>query len=115
MPPRHFRLSKLTQALIASGLISFSSHWGLAAPAASFLTDEYYASGALDLINAAEAYALGYTGLGQVVGVIDLPVRPDHPELSGKVDLYPLPSPEIWDDTNAHGTHVAGIIAAKFA
>ena len=84
-----------------------------AAPASSFQTDEYYASGALDLINAAEAYALGYSGLGQVVGVIDLPVRPDHPDLSGKVDLYPLPFPEIWDDTNSHGTHVAGIIAAK--
>lgn len=113
MPPRHFRLSKLTCALIAAGLITGTLPIVRAAPASSFQTDEYYASGALDLINAAEAYALGYSGLGQVVGVIDTSVRAEHPELSGKVDLYPLPSPEIWDDTNAHGTHVAGIIAAK--
>ncbi len=113
MPPRHFRLSKLACALIAAGLITGTLPIVRAAPASSFQTDEYYASGALDLINAAEAYALGFTGLGQVVGVIDTAVRAEHSELSGKVDLYPLPFPEIWDDTNSHGTHVAGIIAAK--
>lgn len=30
----------------------------------SFKTEEYGASGALDLVNAAEAYAQGYTGIG---------------------------------------------------
>ena len=37
----------------------------------SFETEEYWASEALDIINASQAYALGYTGLGQTVGVLE--------------------------------------------
>ncbi|WP_298243610.1 S8 family serine peptidase [uncultured Bradyrhizobium sp.] len=39
--------------------------------AASFQTPEYFASGALNQINAAAAYAAGFTGKGVTVGVVD--------------------------------------------
>lgn len=50
----------------------------------TFKTPEYDRSGALDVINAAEAYARGYTGAGVTVGVIDEMIRINHPELAGK-------------------------------
>ena len=83
----------------------------------SFKTEEYGASGALDLVNAAEAYAQGYTEIGQTIGVLDTPVRVDHPELSGKANLFSITREgEIivpdWESED-HGSHVAGIIAAK--
>lgn len=83
----------------------------------SFKTEEYGASGALDLVNAAEAYAQGYTEIGQTIGVLDTPVRVDHPELSGKANLFSITCEgEIivpdWESED-HGSHVAGIIAAK--
>ena len=76
----------------------------------SFETEEYWASEALDIINASQAYALGYTGLGQTVGVLDSPVRVDHPELAGKADTIDVAAD--WEEIT-HGSHVTGIIAAK--
>src|ERR1700754_2015232 len=37
----------------------------------SFRTPEYNRLGALDAVHAADAYALGYTGAGVIVGVVD--------------------------------------------
>src|SRR4030095_12514259 len=37
----------------------------------SFRTSEYNRMGALDAVHAADAYALGYTGAGVIVGVVD--------------------------------------------
>ena len=83
-----------------------------AAEPEDFKTPEYFASRALDVINAADAYALGYTGKGQVVGVLDTAVRIDHPELAGKADAYPFNFSPDWNSLT-HGSHVAGIIAAR--
>jgi len=83
-------------------------------PPADFKTPEYWASTGLELINAASAYAQGYTGEGIVLGIIDTPVRASHPELEGKVlgmllpTGYPLGN---WTE-DAHGSHVAGIMVA---
>lgn len=55
------------------------------------------------------------TGAGVVVAVVDTGVRADHPDLGGRV----LPGRDLVDpgtaatDQNGHGTHVAGIIAAR--
>lgn len=76
----------------------------------SFETEEYWASEALDIINASQAYALGYTGLGQTVGVLDSPVRVTHPELAGKADTIDVAAD--WTSIR-HGSHVTGIIAAR--
>lgn len=54
----------------------------------------------------------GLTGKGVVVAVIDSEVRADHPALLGRVQpkkSYVLPH---WGNPHAHGTAVAGIIAA---
>lgn len=55
------------------------------------------------------------TGRGTVVAVVDTGVRATHPDLKGQVlkgwDF--VGSDRSPDDNNGHGTHVAGIIAAK--
>ena len=82
-----------------------------------YKSEEYDASRALDLVNAAEAYTQGYTGRGQTIGVLDTPMRVDHPELNGKANLFSITREgEIivpdWE-SETHGSHVSGIIAAK--
>jgi subtilisin family serine protease len=61
-------------------------------------------------------------GHGDVlVGVLDSGIDADHPELSAALDRsasascvsgVPDPSPQAWQPSSDHGTHVAGIIAA---
>lgn len=105
------------------GFLLASTAVCLAAPAQAqtanpWATPEYYASQALRQINAAAAYAQGYTGAGVTVGVMDAAVDGRHPEFSGRMVAG-------WDFLNnrptgqfdnmpddSHGTHVAGIIAA---
>jgi subtilisin family serine protease len=91
----------------------------------------------LDLINAPEAWANGYTGRGIVVAVLDTGVDYTHPDLAKNIWLNAdeIPNNGLDDDQNgfvddsrgwnfvdggnndpmdvdAHGTHVAGAIAA---
>lgn len=96
--------------------------FSLAGPALAvpidFEGEEYHESGALDVINASDAYALGYTGKGQTIGILDTAVRIDHPELAGKAETMPLyvngqAVDPVWDSNTMHGSHVAGIAAAK--
>ena len=47
-------------------------------------TTEYNNSTGLNMINAADAYAKGWTGKGSVLGVIDTWQQTNHPELDGK-------------------------------
>lgn len=92
---------------------------GNAASADSFKTNEYWNSTGLNFIHAADAYALGYTGAGITLGIIDSSVRADHPELAGKVIMMALPLDETTGQEyvpnwayDKHGSHVAGIMAA---
>ena len=118
-------------SLIALSLLLAKPYNVFAAGADSFRTDEYYGmdadpisaqankNGALDIINAAGAYAQGYTGKGVTVGVTDAGiVNFSHPEFSGKtgsgVVFDGLESTEVpltWAEL-MHPTHVAGIAAA---
>lgn len=89
-------------------------------PAASFVTPEYNASYGLAQIGAADAYALGLTGKGVLVAVVDSGIDPTHPEFAGRISPLsrnfgldrPDPADIVDRDPTAHGTHVAGTIAA---
>ena len=89
--------------------------------AADFQDAEYYRSGGLDLINAAEAYAAGYTGKGVTLGVCDTPMNFLHPEFSLKKASFMATAGQIengavgvytWADVQ-HGSAVAGLAAAS--
>lgn len=115
------KTNKKLLSLIALSLLLAKPYNVFAAGADSFRTDEYKAMGenVLDLINAAGAYAQGYTGKGVTVGVTDAgTVNFSHPEFSGKtgsnVVFDGLESTEVpltWAEL-MHPTHVAGIAAA---
>jgi subtilisin family serine protease len=75
----------------------------------------------LDQINAPEAWAMGATGDGAVIAVVDTGVDLAHPDLAGQlmagVDFHEAnggeadcPGPQ---DQWGHGTHVAGVAAAE--
>ena len=86
--------------------------------ASDWETPEYRAQGGLSLIKASSMYARGGTGKGITVGLLDSGATPDHPELTGKYVLVASFNEGIDpQDTNldnrGHGTHVAGIIAAR--
>ena len=79
-----------------------------------FKTAEYNRSNGLSLINAADAYALGFTGQGIVLGVADQYVNFSHLEFAGKLNsrtAAPVPGNYNWFKLD-HGTHVGGIMAA---
>ena len=91
----------------------------------------------VDMVNAPEAWAAGYTGQGIVVAVIDTGVDYTHADLDANIwrNTGEIPNNELdddgngyvddvqgWDfvgndnnpmDLNGHGTHVAGTISAE--
>lgn len=115
------KTNKKLLSLIVLSLLLAKPYNVFAADTDSFRTDEYKAMGenVLDLINAAGAYAQGYTGKGVTVGVTDVGiVNFSHPEFSGKTGsgvvfdgLESSDVPLTWEEIG-HPTHVAGIAAA---
>lgn len=125
------KTNKKLLSLIVLSLLLTKPYNVFAADADSFGTDEYYGmdadpisaqankNGALDIINAAAAYAQGYTGKGVTVGVADVGiVNFSHPEFSGKtgsgVVFDGLESTEVpltWENVY-HPTPVASIAVA---
>ena len=73
----------------------------------------------LTAVEAEAAWAAGYTGLGVRVAVLDGGIYNSHLDLAGQVDVARsrsfVPGQPFNSDTGTtwHGTHVAGIIAAK--
>jgi subtilase-type serine protease len=107
----------LKTAVFAGALFAFLLCQAFALPAMGadaddFRTDEYLISNGLDAVYAAEAYALGYSGKGVTVAVVDSAALRTHPEFIAKgpyyVEYFTDP-----DDGEYHGIHVAGTIAAS--
>ncbi len=96
---------------------------GLGTDASGTRTEEYKASWFLDKINAAAAYAMGYTGKGVLTAVVDSGIDVTHPEFTGRISslsrsLFYKTDPKDLSDVdesgkiNGHGTMVSGIIGA---
>ncbi|ARP87030.1 autotransporter domain-containing protein [Bordetella genomosp. 9] len=86
-----------------------------AAPEESFRTAEYQASWGLGMINAAPAYAMGYTGKGVRVGVVDDGGAYGHPEFAGRAWPWGTQIDAATGDViepGVHSTAVAGLLAA---
>ena len=82
-----------------------------------FHTSEYFANRGLQYTNAAEAWALGFTGKGVRIGIADDQAQLSHPEFAGRVywpeKPGPFPNPDYPDfPVPDHGTHVMGVAAA---
>lgn len=86
-------------------------------------TDPYIEEGSpkyqwfLDFVGAKDAWAKGYTGRGIKVAVLDSGINTEHVDLAsnttpGKAFFNGRKGDEFSGDTDEHGTHVAGIIAA---
>ncbi|CAI2016231.1 autotransporter outer membrane beta-barrel domain-containing protein [Serratia plymuthica] len=138
-----WKLNALLCAMLAAGGAQAAPHevGGNPGDPASWRSDEFKADWGLGAIHADEAYAAGYTGKGQKVGIFDTPVN-KHPEFAGDGKLtnvvtegyraYTDPHREginagdrfYFDGTfhfysgsqgllSNHGVHVAGITAAN--
>ena len=78
----------------------------------AYLTSE--ANNAVRGTNAAVAISRGWTGAGRTVMIMDSGIDVNHPEFAGKIKYSIDYTRTSIQDTNGHGTHVAGIAAAKF-
>ncbi|CAM3707853.1 autotransporter serine protease [Bordetella bronchialis] len=83
---------------------------------AQFRTDEYRASWALEAIHAADAYALGYSGKGVRVGVVDDGDILAHQEFAGRIVGWSPDGPRraaYYGMVGEHSTEVSGVLAAS--
>ncbi|NWB91231.1 S8 family peptidase [Pseudomonas agarici] len=84
--------------------------------ASRFETPEYHAQRALARVKASTLYALGGTGRGVSVAIIDSGLNTELAEFKGRLDTsghdYVRNLPELIDP-HGHGTQMAGIVAAN--
>ena len=67
-------------------------------------------------INADDVHQLGYTGEGVTVAIIDSGIDFNHPDFQGAIKTswnIPDNNATLAQDTNGHGTHVAGVVAGR--
>ena len=110
-------MTKSTKTIIiAAALTMLATFPADSASIEEFKTKEYYGSGGLDLINAAEAYAKGYTGKGITIGINDHPVNLEHESFADKTGSKYVGSLNLdgidWN-TYFHGNPMAGIAAGS--
>ena len=99
--------------LMSSSLVSAQS-------ADSFKTDEYNAMGpnVLDVVNAASAYAQGYTGKGVIVGISDSPINFLNPEfdLKQNSEMVNIADDGVYDWIRVWGSGIgAGCVVDSYS
>ena len=105
-------------AVLPLSILGFVTTSAFAQSASLWETQEYKNAWQLDAVNASDAYELGYTGRGVNVGVLDSGLDTRHGEFKGRVlNGYDFTNDRQITgqanlDTDTHGTHVTGIIAA---
>jgi subtilisin len=72
-----------------------------------------YSDWGVEKIEAPAAWDAGYKGQGVKVAIFDTGIDLDHPDLEVVGGFSVFPDEPSVDDCNGHGTHVAGIVAAK--
>ncbi|ADE39595.1 predicted subtilase [Candidatus Puniceispirillum marinum IMCC1322] len=81
-----------------------------------FETEEYwgnaYGASPLAVTHFSDAYARGWTGKGSLIVIADTGIDVSHADLAGQIKYGIDLSGTGLTDTNGHGTHVAGIVAA---
>lgn len=81
-----------------------------------FETAEYwgnaYGASPLAVTNFSDAYARGWTGKGSLIVIADTGIDASHADLAAQIKYAVDYSGTGLTDTNGHGTHVAGIVAA---
>lgn len=60
-----------------------------------------------------ERNSLGMTGKGVKVGILDTGIITNHPDLDVTGGINVIDESQSFSDDNGHGTHIAGIVAAK--
>lgn len=82
---------------------------------AAFAADAEYAANqkAYDALGAAQAYALGFTGSGVTVAVVDNGTLPTHQELKDQFSELQKDEYNHYQDIADHGTPVSSLIAGK--
>lgn len=105
----------LAASIISALIVNFPAQ-----AQSSFETREYFNQTGLGMINASEAYGLGYTGKGVTIGILDSGISALHPEFFGKIlggydFALEQPVTQGWglDSGIGHGSHVSGIMAAR--
>lgn len=100
-------------------ILHLSGFIGTAAAAPTATSHEYLNLGSaknLNLVNVLPAWALGATGRGVGIALIDSGIDANHPEFAGRVGGgadFVFGDRQLLDDASGHGTAVAGIIAAN--
>ena len=110
-------LNKSSKVIIIAAAVSLLASFPLySASIEEFQTEEYYGSGGLDLINAAEAYAKDYTGKGITIGINDDPVNFEHESFADKTGSKYVGSLSLagidWNEYY-HGTAMGSISAGS--
>jgi len=108
---RALAVSLITAVLVACG---GGGGGGGGGSSSSFNTAEFQANYALGKVNALTAYNNNGTGAGVTVAVVDTGIDQNHTEFSGRISgsSASVVGGTV-QDTNGHGTQVAGQIAAN--
>lgn len=72
-----------------------------------------YSDWGVEKIEAPAAWDAGYRGQGVKVAIFDTGIDLEHPDLEVAGGFSVFPNEPSLDDCHGHGTHVAGIVAAK--